>query len=99
MAAFEVLWIVGQDGFDQVVLSFNQNRTSKDRGGDVPGTELATIPDVVADARGDGIACSDVLVKGGDGDGVYLVGTVKGDALHLMLHPKRDGLSSLGQSW
>lgn len=99
MTAFEVLRIVGQDGFDQAILSFNQNRTSKDRGGDVPGTELATIPDVVADARGDGIACSDVLVKGGDGDDVHLIRTVKGGALYLMLHPKRDGLSSLGQSW
>jgi len=98
VAAFEVLRVVGQDGFDEAVLSFDQNGTSKDRGGDVPGTELATIPDVVADARGDGIACTDVLVKGGDGDGVYLVRTVKGGALHLILQPKRDGLSSFGQS-
>lgn len=98
MTAFEVLRIVGQDGFDQAVLSFNQNGTSKDRSRDVPGTELPTIPDVVADARGDGIACSDVLIKGGDGDDVHLVGTVKGGALHLILQPKRDGLSSFGQS-
>jgi len=73
VAAFEVFWVIGQDGFYHAVLPFNQDGTSKDRSGDVPDAELAPIPDVMAKARGDAIACSYVLIKGGDGNCMYTI--------------------------